>query len=487
MPYQARLSLLYALIGMMLLAPCALRAETRIALVIGNGAYEGLPALPNPPNDARLIGDTLRQLDFEVLEHIDVDQHAMKRAIQDFGQRLEAAGADTVGLFYFAGHGVQAKGVNYLIPTAARIEREPDLEIEAIPLDWVLAQAEAARNRMNILILDACRDNPISRSVRSATRGFTAVDAPRGTLIAYATSPGDVALDGTGRNSPYTRALAETIGQPGLVAESAFRTVRVKVMDATGERQVPWENSSLTGEFYFNPEPRAVAARSEPDLVPPTARETAGPNAELLFWQSIERTENAALFESYLERFPDGVFAPIARERLGKLAAAAEGGGSDRATSTSPPTPPPPAPAAPRSDPAPRPEERVALAPVVREPPAAFRPADLAGRWQGSYRCQQDTIGMALDLSAPSGGQVRARFEFFPTGSAASFQGGSFEASGRFDPSSRQLRLDAGAWIDRSWGFQKHDLAGEVQADGRTIVGRILTPGCRDFQVRRAG
>ena len=472
-----RLGFVLALLAVAL--PGGARAETRVALVIGNGAYDHLPALVNPPNDARLMAATLEGLGFEVLERVDVDQHDMKRAIQEFGRRLESAGEDTVGLFYFAGHGVQAKGVNYLIPVAARIEREPDLEIEAIPLDWVLAQAEAARNRMNILILDACRDNPVARSVRSAARGFTAVDAPRGTLIAYATSPGDVALDGTGRNSPYTQALAETISQPGLVAESAFRTVRVKVMEATGERQVPWENSSLTGEFYFSSEgAQELAALSQPEVVE-TPSQPAGDGsrggserAELMFWESIEGADSPALFETYLARFPDGLFAPIARERLERLAGASSG----RA-----------APPAPRPEPAPAPEERVALAPVIREPPKAFQPADLAGRWEGTYSCQRDTIGMALDLSAPAGGRVTARFEFFPTGSAPSFQPGSFEATGSFDPASRRLRLDAGAWIDRSWGFQKHDLMGEVRADGRTMEGRILTSGCRDFQIRRVG
>jgi uncharacterized caspase-like protein len=447
-------------------------AESRIALVIGNGGYQSMPALANPPNDAGLIAAALREIGFEVLEHTDLDQLAMKRSIQEFGRRLEDAGEDTVGLFYFAGHGVQANGVNYLIPIAARIEREPDLEIEAIPLDWVLLQAESARNRMNILVLDACRDNPISRSVRSAQRGFTAVDAPRGTLIAYATSPGDVALDGTGRTSPYTEALAETIRQPGLVAETAFRTVRVKVMEATGERQVPWENSSLTGAFYFNPtEQTEVAALPAPEPQEqerPSTETTArgGPDpVELLFWDSIKEEDSPALYRSYLERYPDGIFATIARERLRELTRPA----------------PTPAPA-----PAPDEEKEVAAAPVIAAPPKRFAPADLAGRWEGTFRCQQDTVGMALQLDPPSSGRVSGRFEFFPTGSAPSFQPGSFATAGSFDAASRRLRLDGGKWIDRSWGFQTHDLMGEVQADGAVIEGRILTPGCTEFRLRRA-
>lgn len=446
-------------------------AEMRIALVIGNGAYDNFPSLANPPNDARLMAATLREIGFEVIEAIDLDQLDMKRSIQEFGRQLEAAGEDTVGLFYFAGHGVQANGVNYLIPVAARIEREPDLEIEAIPLDWVLLQAESAGNRMNMLILDACRDNPISRSVRSARRGFTAVDAPRGTLIAYATSPGDVALDGTGRNSPYTEALATTIRQPGLVAETAFRTVRVKVMEATDERQVPWENSSLTGEFYFNPAGETALAALEETAPEETRSDAAdgsargGPDpVELMFWDSIQEADNPVLYRSYLERYPDGIFAAIARERL-------------RALSTPAPTPAP----------APPPEEkRVAVAPVITAPPKRFAPADLAGRWEGTFRCQQDTVGMALQLGPPSSGQVSGRFEFFPTGSAPSFQPGSFATAGSFDAASRRLRLDGGKWIERSWGFQTHDLMGEVQADGGTIEGRILTPGCTEFRLRRA-
>jgi uncharacterized caspase-like protein/surface antigen len=253
-------------------------AEPRIALVIGNNAYTSLGPLSNPVNDMALMARTLRDLDFEVIERADADQVAMKRAIQDFGQRLEGAGRDAVGLFYFAGHGVQINGTNFLIPVGAEVAREPDVEIEAVKLDWVLAQMEHARNRLNILILDACRNNPLSRGLRSSERGLSRVDAPRGTLIAYATAPGSVSFDGQGLNSPYTEALADAMQRPGLVVESAFRTVRVKVMEATGERQVPWESSSLTGEFYFSsPVERneAEVAAGAPASVPPPAEGAA--------------------------------------------------------------------------------------------------------------------------------------------------------------------------------------------------------------------
>ena len=187
----------------------------RIALVIGNSDYENAP-LANPVNDARLIAQTLRQLDFQVLEHLNVNQKDMKRAIQLFGDRLELAGAEAVGLFYYAGHGVAVNGRNYLIPTDAAIDRESDVDIEAVATDTVLAQMEYTKNALNFVILDACRNNPYTRSFRSATRGLARMDAPRGTLISYATAPGDVALDGDGKHSPYSRALAKAMLKPGM-------------------------------------------------------------------------------------------------------------------------------------------------------------------------------------------------------------------------------------------------------------------------------
>jgi formylglycine-generating enzyme required for sulfatase activity len=231
-------------------AAAAHAAETRIALVIGNSDYESGP-LPNPANDAKLIGDELTNLGFDVIARRNADQTAMKRAIQEFGARLEKAGPDSVGLFYYAGHGVQLNGRNYLIPTTARIEREGDVEIEAVSADWVIEQMRYARNRLNIVILDACRNNPFTRSMRSVDHGLATMDAPAGILIAYSTAPGSVAADGTGRNSPYTEALTHAIRDLHEPVEQVFKHVRVGVMSATSGKQVPWESSSLTGDFYF--------------------------------------------------------------------------------------------------------------------------------------------------------------------------------------------------------------------------------------------
>jgi formylglycine-generating enzyme required for sulfatase activity len=164
---------------------------------------------------------------------------------------LEKAGPGAVGLFYYAGHGVQLSGRNYLIPTTAHIDREGDVEIEAVSADWVIEQMRYARNRLNIVILDACRNNPFTRSMRSVDHGLATMDAPAGILIAYSTAPGAVAADGAGRNSPYTEALTQAMREMHEPVEQVFKHVRVGVMSATSGKQVPWESSSLTGDFYF--------------------------------------------------------------------------------------------------------------------------------------------------------------------------------------------------------------------------------------------
>lgn len=198
--------------------------------------------------------------------------------------------------------------------------------------------------------------------------------------------------------------------------------------------------------------------------------------ADMLFWQSIKDSGSPPLFEEYLRRFPDGLFAAIARQRLESAADASVA----QEESTAPPSPGvPEEPETPEETEAPT---EVALAPAVVQP---IDPDALAGRWEGRYRCQQDEIGMALQLEALDGERVAASFEFFPAPGAQSFRPGSFELGGVLERDSRHLRLEAGSWIERSWGFQRHDLQGVVQADGKTIEGRILTPGCAEFTVRR--
>jgi uncharacterized caspase-like protein len=259
-----------ALLAAAILGPAAaMPAELRVALVIGNSEYSSGP-LPNPANDAKMISETLSNLGFEVVTRRNADQNTMKRAIQDFGARLEKAGPEAVGLFYYAGHGVQLNGRNYLIPTTAQIEREGDVEIEAVSADWVIEQMRYARNRLNIVILDACRNNPFTRSMRSVDHGLATMDAPAGILIAYSTAPGAVAADGTGRNSPYTEALSQAMRNLHEPVEQVFKHVRVGVMGATSGKQVPWESSSLTGDFYFA-EPTKPSAEAPSSPAPAVA------------------------------------------------------------------------------------------------------------------------------------------------------------------------------------------------------------------------
>jgi formylglycine-generating enzyme required for sulfatase activity len=247
-----------------LLLPALVQAvEKRVALVIGNSAYSSAP-LSNPANDARLISDELGKLGFEVIPRINADQKTMKRAIEEFGERLEKAGPDSVGLFYYAGHGLQLNGHNYLIPTTASIEREGDVEIEAVSADWVIEQLRYAHNRLNIVILDACRNNPFVRGMRSTDHGLATMDAPAGVLIAYSTAPGDVAQDGSGSNSPFSQALAKSMHEYKPV-EQVFKLVRVSVMSETADKQVPWEASSLTGaDWYFPLKPPPVVVVAPP-------------------------------------------------------------------------------------------------------------------------------------------------------------------------------------------------------------------------------
>ena len=191
----------------------------------------------------------------------------MKLAVKDFGNRLKAAQGEAVGLFYYAGHGIQVNGENFLVPVDAPIEDEGDVDIYAVGANGILRTIEDARNGLNIVILDACRNNPYARSFRAASRGLATMSAPTGTLIAYSTAPGQVAADGGSLNSPYTAALAEAIAEPGVPLELMFKNVRDAVLKATQGRQTPWEASSLTGaDFYLAATPGAV---TEPQAVPP--------------------------------------------------------------------------------------------------------------------------------------------------------------------------------------------------------------------------
>ena len=239
-------------------------ADVRTALVIGNAAYDTVAALKNPVNDAHDLAQTLRSFDFDVLSYENLAQQPMEQAIRSFGARISTA---TVALFYYAGHAAQVDGRNYLIPVGASIESEMDIKYHAVDLGLILDEFERHRNGVNIVILDACRDNPF-RGFRGLSKGLATTDAPPGTLIAYATAPGSVAADGTGRNGIYTKHLVEVMRTPGLKVEEVFKRVRIAVYDETRGRQTPWEASSLTTEFYFRGGDPMAASIGRENVIP---------------------------------------------------------------------------------------------------------------------------------------------------------------------------------------------------------------------------
>jgi hypothetical protein len=230
-------------------------AEKRTALVIGNANYQDIPPLRNSKNDAVAMAAKLKALNFEVELLTDASEDQMIVAIRDFGKKLKINGG--VGLFYYAGHGLQLNGQNYLVPTDAKIQKSSDIELEAVELRRLLSELEYAKNRLNIVILDACRDNPYQLEdnlVRGGpSRGLTSTNAPSGTFIAYSTSPGKAASDGKGENGLYTEMLLKSLEESKCVKiEDVFKNVRRYVLQESNNLQIPWENSSIIGDFYFN-------------------------------------------------------------------------------------------------------------------------------------------------------------------------------------------------------------------------------------------
>jgi uncharacterized protein (TIGR02145 family) len=224
--------------------------QKKMALIIGNGNYNS-STLSNPENDARAMEKVLKRLGFVVYKYENLNQGQMKRAIDEFGSKLKK---NDVGLFYYAGHGIQSNGYNFLIPTDAQLMTEKQVEYDCVQADRVLAIMEGSGTTINIIILDACRNNPFERSwTRSSTgRGLAFMNAPGGTFIAYSTAPGSTASDGSGNNSPYTSAILESIETPNITITQMFQNVTRILSQKTARQQVPWISSSLTGDFYFN-------------------------------------------------------------------------------------------------------------------------------------------------------------------------------------------------------------------------------------------
>ncbi|WP_434621043.1 caspase family protein [Azospirillum sp. B2RO_4] len=331
-------------------------ADRRVALVMGNSSYHHAPRLPNPVNDARAMAESLRAAGFELIggaPQLDLDRAGTEKAIRSFGEKL--AGAD-VGLFFYAGHGMQARGTNYLLPVSANLEKEADVRYELIDVAMVLDEMALAESRLNIVILDACRNNPFGgRGLRAASPGLAQMQAPAGTIIAYATQPGAVAADGAGANSPYTEALSKAMLKPGEAVFDVFNDVGITVKRNSGGVQQPWVSASpIEGRFYFLGPTTVVTA---PAAAGPPAGAAASADKEMLFWDSIKGSSNRGLFEAYLKQFPQGTFAPIAEARVAELggaaspAAAAERAPVSVAALAAPPVPAPvPTPAPPPMD-----------------------------------------------------------------------------------------------------------------------------------------
>lgn len=334
------------LVGALGVSTClAAATEQKIALVIGNSAYP-TAALRNPVNDAKAMATKLGALGFEVILRLDASQRDMTRAVSQFGQKLRGG---SVGLFYFAGHGMQVRGKNFLIPIDAEIENEASTRSEAVDVDQVLEQLGSAR--LSMVILDACRNNPFERRFRSSgSGGLAQIDAPTGTLLAYATAPGKVAYDGTGANGLYTTELLKALDTPGLKVEDVFKQVRINVLKASDNQQIPWESSSLTGEFFFRPDVR-------PQMADVMAQQAARERAEM----------QKALDDERRRRDQD---AEVLRKEMEKLRAELMRFSEAAATAKAAATAPPLAPAQPAPAPVVAAGAKPVAAPATGTPPA---------------------------------------------------------------------------------------------------------------------
>ena len=308
-------------------------AEKRVAFVVGNGAYKNVAPLPNPSVDAKAMAATLRNVGFEVVEGSNLTRDKMTERLLDFGKK--AQGAD-VALFFYAGHGIAISGTNYLLPIDADIKSEMDVKLgAAINIDLTLEQTMGDA-KVKLVFLDACRDNPFAAKIKSnasATRsvnvqtGLAEMKSGEGTLIAFATGPGQTALDGQeGTNSPFTRALLANLTQPGVEIQQAMTKVRAQVNEETNKGQLPWGHTNLIGSVYLNGAPATGAA---PSAQVATAA-APGSDVELEFWRSIKDSTKPEEFNAYLTNYPNGQFRSLALSRIASLESGAKDAAATR-------------------------------------------------------------------------------------------------------------------------------------------------------------
>jgi uncharacterized caspase-like protein len=304
-----------------LLARPAAADDARVALIIGNAAYKVAPQLTNSVFDAKAVAASFKELGFKVFEGYDLSADQMRSVVSQFSAALSGSGGAVV---YYAGHGVSFDGENYLLPVDINLKTPTDLDLNAISVTQLLRQMHR-EERANVVILDACRENPFAaqlthekyRGVMSE-RGLNAVggDLARGALIAFASDPNSTAFDGApGRHSPFTKALIDHLQDPGVPIDTVMQRVRSEVWQATSKQQLPWVNTSIIGEFDLNPVKQPVAASAAP---------ASNPSTEELLWQSAERSNLAADYQAYLDAFPNGLFAAMAHNRIAALSAKPE-------------------------------------------------------------------------------------------------------------------------------------------------------------------
>ena len=298
------------------------KADKRVAFVVGNGAYKNVAPLPNPAIDAKSMAKLLRNVGFDVVEGANLTRDKMTERLLEFGKKAE--GAD-VALFFYAGHGIAINGTNYLLPVDADLKSEMDVKLgSAINIDVTLDQTMADA-KVKLVFLDACRDNPFAAKIKSnsATRsvsvqsGLAEMKSGEGTLIAFATGPGQTALDGQdGTNSPFTRALMANIASPGVEIQQAMTKVRAQVNEETNKNQLPWGHTNLIGSVYLNPAPATagIAAPNVPAVIAGPASEV-----ELEFWRSIKDSNKPEELNAYLTNYPNGTFKPLALARIASL------------------------------------------------------------------------------------------------------------------------------------------------------------------------
>ncbi len=312
------------LLSFQITIPRVASAENRVALVIGQSAYRAVPALPNAANDGKHMVELLGSAGFDVTAAPDLSQNDMRQAISDFAAKVAASGPDTVALVFYAGHGLQIDGENYLVPVDVDPKREADIPLQAVRLNDLMNTLGALPTRMRIFMLDACRNNPFPALNQTAGHGLAIVNTKAGapgSFISFSTSPGAEAEDGNGEDSPYTTAVLSAARQPDVPIEEAFKRVRVAVNQATDGRQIPWESSSLTSDFKFfgdtgsgqgaAPKPQATAKRT----VEEWSKELKGKEPKAAFTEVVE-SDSVVAYEAFTTLYAQSSYAPRARSLM---------------------------------------------------------------------------------------------------------------------------------------------------------------------------